>query len=211
MTSYRLDVVFAGVQPEDETLDRLETIPFVHWIFQDEVAHAVATLSAPSAIDAANWLVSQVSSIAPEARPVRLDRDLVSVSDVAHRVGVSREAVRHWVKGSRRANSDFPEPVGVVGDGIRVWCWSAVNAWLELNLDLGDGLMHPSEEDLARIDLLLQQWSRRLDGVERHAHWTILSSVKAVEVVGYGWEATVSTPSTDSVTTVQRGVFTLAS
>lgn len=185
MTSYRLDVVFSGLQPEDETLDLLETIPFVQWVFQAGVTHAVTTVSAPSAIDAANWLVEAVSSVVPQARPIRLDRDFVAVPDIADRVGVSREAVRHWVKGARRSKSNFPPPVGIVGDGIRVWPWAVVNGWLAANLDLGDNMLHPCEEDVARIDLLLQQWARRLDGVERHGHWSIIASAKAVPVTGY--------------------------
>jgi len=209
MTSYRLDVVFSGIQPEDQTLDLLETIPFVHWIFQAGVTHAVATVSAPSAIDAANWLVEQVSSLVPQARPVRLDRDLVSVPDIAQRVGLRREAVRHWVKGARRTQANFPEPVGIVGDSIRVWGWAAVNEWLAINVGLGDDMLHPGEEDAARIDLVLQQWARRLEGTERHAHWTILASEKSVAVVGH--HRSVTAVIAGNPTVVQNGVFSLVS
>lgn len=64
--------------------------------------------------------------------PVRVHEDLVSASDIAQRVGVSREAVRLW--GHSKAANPFPPPRGSVGGGergaTRIWAWSDVVDWL---------------------------------------------------------------------------------
>jgi hypothetical protein len=50
------------------------------------------------------------------------------MSDIARRVDRTRESVRLLVDGKRGAGG-FPAPLGVVGEGIRVWPWSVVLEW----------------------------------------------------------------------------------
>jgi hypothetical protein len=80
----------------------------------------------------------------PAAVPLRVDQDLVSVSDIAQRVGRTRESVRLLVDG-KRGPGGFPPPIGVVGDGIRVWPWSAALEWFHnvLGVDLGENGVPP--------------------------------------------------------------------
>ncbi len=80
----------------------------------------------------------------PTAVPLRVDQDLVSVSDIAQRVGRTRESVRLLVDG-KRGPGRFPPPIGVVGDGIRVWPWSAALEWFQnvLVVDLGQNGVPP--------------------------------------------------------------------
>lgn len=56
----------------------------------------------------------------------RVDPDLVDGPEVAARLGVTRQAVQGWAKGSR--GSGFPHPIGFPG-GKRVWAWSQIAAW----------------------------------------------------------------------------------
>ena len=63
-------------------------------------------------------------------RVVRIaDIDLVSMSEIAARVGRSRECVRLWVNG-RRGPGGFPAPLNSPHDRYRFWRWSDVEGWL---------------------------------------------------------------------------------
>ena len=80
----------------------------------------------------------------PAAVPLRVDQDLVSVSDIAQRVGRTRESVRLLVD-AKRGPGRFPPPIGVVGDGTRVWPWAVVLEWFDkvLGVDLGEKAVPP--------------------------------------------------------------------
>jgi len=103
-----------------------------------------ATVRAPGPAAALSQLVESVTKAVPAAVPLRVDQDLVSVSDIARRVGRTREYVRLLVDG-KRGPGGFPAPVGVVGDGIRVWPWSVVLEWSGkvLGVDLGENGVPP--------------------------------------------------------------------
>ena len=63
-------------------------------------------------------------------RVVRIaDLDLVSMSEIAVRVGRSRECVRLWVLG-KRGPGGFPAPLNSPHDRYRFWRWSDVEGWL---------------------------------------------------------------------------------
>ncbi|MGH9105833.1 MAG: hypothetical protein ACRDZX_08360, partial [Acidimicrobiales bacterium] len=81
-----------------------------------------AKFRAPGPAAAVSQVVERVSKAVPAAVPLRVDQDLVSVSDIARRVGRTRESVRLMVDGKRGPGS-FPAPLGTVGEGIRVWPW----------------------------------------------------------------------------------------
>jgi hypothetical protein len=87
-----------------------------------------------------------------------IDPDLVSISDIANRAGVTREAVRLWVKGSR-GPANFPSAAGSVGGGDRgstqVWSWPVVNEWLEQHFGLGDGDEYLSPVQVAQANAAL--------------------------------------------------------
>ena len=137
MTKFRLNIVFTGVDlDDDQVFEALAERSDILWRAQSDAAYATATIDAPSALKAADFVTKAVMELVPSAHPIRLDDDLVSISDVASRVGVTREAVRNWANGTRQAN--FPFPRGVVGDGIKVWAWADVNNWLLENLSFGD-------------------------------------------------------------------------
>jgi hypothetical protein len=55
--------------------------------------------------------------------------DQVTLLDIAHRAGRSREAVRLWASG-RRGPGGFPAPDWVSPSGEKFWSWSDVARWV---------------------------------------------------------------------------------
>jgi hypothetical protein len=73
--------------------------------------------------------IDQLNSSLPQIKVLRIDPGLVATSDIARRLGRSRENIRQFVNGTRGPGR-FPIPEGIVGDGIRVWRWANVQEWL---------------------------------------------------------------------------------
>lgn len=100
----------------------------------------------------------RIAHTLPGADVDKVDEDLVSISDIASRVGVTREAVRHWVKGTR-GPANFPSSVGSVGGGDRgstqVWSWPYVNRWLDKHYSLRDEDEYLSPEQVALVNAAL--------------------------------------------------------
>jgi hypothetical protein len=85
----------------------------------------------------------------------RVEPDLVSISDIASRLGKPRESVRAWVIGSR-GSGDFPIPLTVLGDNVRVWDWASVNSWLKgKNIDGYDDEHLLSREEIDELNVML--------------------------------------------------------
>ena len=113
----------------DDTLRRLAELDDM--LFAEVNGIPLATIFVEDGADIVNTVLRAVRRISyhvPEAAPIRVNPDLVSMSDVADRVGVSREAVRKWI--NREANA-FPSPFGCVGARQLVWQWADVNSWLK--------------------------------------------------------------------------------
>ena len=96
-----------------------------------------AKVRTPGPAAAVSHLVERVTKAVPSAGPLRVDQDLVSVSDIARRVGRTGSLFGCWKTAS--AAMAAPVPLGAVGEGTRIWAWSAVVEWLEhaLGADLG--------------------------------------------------------------------------
>lgn len=68
-------------------------------------------------------------------RPVRVvDHDAVTLADIAHRIGRSREAVRLWAVG-RVGPAGFPVPVNP-GRDTSFYSWAEVSDWLHNRLGM---------------------------------------------------------------------------
>lgn len=169
MHPYRLHVRFSGVDlGDDAVFDALSQLDYIDWLESHGVITAVATLDVESAMDAAIRLVTDVIACVPTASPLHIDSDLVSVADIAERVGMTREAVRNWAAGRRRA-ADFPAPASVVGAANKptlVWEWAPVSEWLERTLGLGDPYRFPTRLEAAAINIHLMTWSPPLPSVD---------------------------------------------
>lgn len=155
MTEFNVAVVLEDVELSDDVIGALikalpDAVP--------SAVNGVVTVSSPveadDALEAATNLVEVIRGVLPASRVVRLDQDLVSISDIATRTGRSRESVRLLVDGARGPGG-FPGPVGVVGDGIRIWPWAVVVDWFRevLDQDLGERGIPP--EVAAAIDAAL--------------------------------------------------------
>jgi predicted DNA-binding transcriptional regulator AlpA len=72
--------------------------------------------------------IRQVESV-PGLRVLRIEPDdLLSLSEIAERLGRSRESVR-LLSAGLRGPGDFPAPVSHLRDRFRLWRWSDVAAW----------------------------------------------------------------------------------
>lgn len=110
-------------------------------------------------VNALAGLLIKLAQRLPELRVLRLDPDLVGVSDIAERTGRSRQNVQQWVDGERHAEAGtFPAPEGTAGRSL-VWRWSDVYAWLSnQDRELVEEERVPSRTDALAIDLFLMHW-----------------------------------------------------
>lgn len=84
-------------------------------------------ITAESPESAFSAFKSFLSEYASDIKIKRVDLDLVSLSQIAERLDVTREAVRLWAIGERRKG--FPEPFTSAGQSL-LWAWSEVFDWL---------------------------------------------------------------------------------
>lgn len=105
-----------------------------------DVVHAVT--------DAAHLVSTKI----PGVVVVRVHPDLVTASEIAQRVGVSREAVRKWTHSTKVT---FPVQFDNLGAGQKVWRWVEVVTWLKASkqIDMDEDL--PTVEQIAEIDSCL--------------------------------------------------------
>jgi hypothetical protein len=67
------------------------------------------------------------------AEVLRVDEcNLVTPSEIARRIGRSRQQVFQYIKGDR-GPGQFPPPEFYLADGAPLWAWSVVSGWLSEN------------------------------------------------------------------------------
>lgn len=112
----RIDELFeAGC--DDATFGSVDGVHYAD--FDREAATLGEAIS--SAIAAVEWVGGlRVRRVEPD--------DLVTASEIAERMGRSRESVRLLIAGERGAG-DFPAPVSHLRSRNRLWRWSDVVAW----------------------------------------------------------------------------------
>lgn len=71
------------------------------------------------------------------------DCNLVSQSDIARRIGRTRQQVGQYVTG-RRGPGDFPGPVCSLAQGHPLWMWCEVSDWLCRNSVVGERVVEES-------------------------------------------------------------------
>ncbi|SDS36095.1 hypothetical protein [Actinoplanes derwentensis] len=157
---YRIALRVTGVDLDDDiTCDvTTERLGHLTWLEVDGRTLAVLHTSAcpvGEAVQAARQIFAHLTG----ARVLDVDQDLVGVSDIAKRVGVTREAVRLWVDG-KRGPGGFPAPVGSAGGGergsMRLWQWATVSDWLR-HFGLHDDEETPSATQVAEINAALHR------------------------------------------------------
>ena len=132
MSEYQFTLVISGEVDSDDAVDALfeagcddATIGTV-----DGVGYADFVREAPSFAAAVATAIRQVESVPGlQARRVEPD-DLVTMAEIAERLGRSRESVRLLIRGARGPGG-FPPPVSHLKAKSRLWRWSEVVVWAE--------------------------------------------------------------------------------
>jgi len=129
--AFRLVVSGLGFDDEDQ-LDKLLTgfdgDASVSGTTTDLV-EVVVTTPGDDPVATVSSSIARLTALLPAVIVRRLDEELVGISDIAELAGKSRESIRLYADG-KRGPGNFPGPVGVVGDNVRVWRWADVDAWL---------------------------------------------------------------------------------
>jgi hypothetical protein len=182
MTEFCIEILFKNLDLSDEAvLAALSRAGIVAADAHDEhTVRVTAAIEAPNAVRAAATLVTGLRETVPNAKPVMAARDLVNITDIAERVGVTREAVRHWSAGKRRAGQ-FPDPIDAPG-GQKIWEWASVHAWLRLNLGFWDGLTYPNHAELGAIDSFVHHCAEAAGASVRVVarNWSLVQTVDRV-------------------------------
>ena len=127
--SYEFSVQVTGLDIENKPQlkqlknDTITVVPFA----SDGLIMLGIEMAAESPESAFNEFKSFLNKYANKIKIKRVDLDLVSLSQIAERLDVTREAVRLWATGERR--QDFPEPFTSAGQSL-LWAWSEVFDWL---------------------------------------------------------------------------------
>jgi hypothetical protein len=154
---YEFLLVVDGVSVDDEQVVSRLTDTFDGVLSWNLGIHRLAVCGeGRSAIEALEKLRPRLASEVPSLRLLRLDPDLVGVSDIADRIGRSRQNVQQWVTSERHAQQPFPPPEGSAGRSP-VWRWAEVNEWLK-PLGIDDHMLWPTREEAAFIDVALMAW-----------------------------------------------------
>ncbi|MFJ5667523.1 hypothetical protein ACIQAR_17675 [Micromonospora chalcea] len=121
-------------RPTDEELEALYVAGCDDGAFGSEDGLAVVEFDreAPTLADAVASAVRCVESVGFTVSRL-LDQDLVTLADVASRIGQSRESVRRYMLGTR-GPGNFPPPVNPSRDGTVFYRWSEVAPWVRENL-----------------------------------------------------------------------------
>lgn len=150
-------LVVTGVDLDDESTLSVIARELDDLLWSESAGVVTATVFAESdpahvALEAA----ARIRRALPRAHVVRVAPDLVSISTIASRVGVTRQAVRLWVTSSS-STTPFPPPFTVLepdGKPVRLWRWADVTPWLDEVKGLSFERL-PSAEDIALIDARL--------------------------------------------------------
>jgi hypothetical protein len=177
MPTYSFEVHFTGPAGGDVLTDALyeagwddATVSFN--ADTGGVGHAAFDRDAPSAIEAIVSAIEQGRDAGLDVTGVR--DDMVSLGEIAERVGRTLAAVDHWVRG-RRGPGGFPAP-RVPRARAALWSWAEVAEWL-----VAGGLAEIPPEDIetARIcravDMVLKA-SRQVPAEAWHRIITVAST-----------------------------------
>ena len=131
MNTFEFTIVACGLDPQaDDFEDRFfeagcddATIAFARGAILLQFARQAGTLE--EAIDSAINNVKAAGAIVDRVEPDYL----VSLSEIAERAQLTRQAISNYARGKR--GTDFPHPIARVTTESPLWAWPEVAAWLE--------------------------------------------------------------------------------
>lgn len=137
-------------RPDDSEFEALLDAGCDDAIFGVEEAMPIVEFDRESSTmaEAVASAVNDVESVGLRALHV-LDQDLLTLADIADRVGMSREAICRYATGEQ-GGGGFPPPVNPAKGGTVFYRWSRVAPWLRerLNLDMLENDLDMLENDL---------------------------------------------------------------
>lgn len=135
MKAYEFEVTVEGLDiNDDEVLDALYEMDF---LCQPGSIDGVVTIWVRAEGESDQQAFRGFREALESSTPVRIvsiDEDLVNLSEIAERLGVSRETPRQWINNKPGTSMDFPKHHAVIGSGRsaqRVWRWVNVYCWCE--------------------------------------------------------------------------------
>ena len=136
MKQYEISVEFYPVPEEAVDWATIETASFdlvLSWVGERVFGSAVVKSRTESLAFGDFQLLAFVAGLSVK----KVDLGLVSTSEIAEELNSSRETVRLWAEGKRRAG--FPQPFATVG-GSNIWAWSDVYDWArkQVGLEVSD-------------------------------------------------------------------------
>ena len=117
-------------EPTDDEFDALVDAGCDDAAFGVEGGLAIAEFDrkAPALADAIASAARAIESVGLRAIRV-VDGDLLTLADIADRVGRSRESIRRYMTGAR-GGGNFPPPANSAREGVAFYRWSEVSLWL---------------------------------------------------------------------------------
>lgn len=154
----RVFTVVLDRRPTDDELDALFEAGCDDAAFGVEGGLSIAEFDreAPAMADAIASAVRDIESVGFSVLRVA-DQELVTLADIAGRLGQSRESVRRYTTGARGPGG-FPPPVNPGREGTVFYRWSEVAAWVREHLKI-----EVPDTDLALVvaNLVLQARQHR--------------------------------------------------
>lgn len=93
-----------------------------------------------------------VASVAPE--------DLVTESEIAKRLDMSRQRISSWIKGVRRGQ--FPRPVMMLSGRSPLWKWYEITCWLYKNKVIKEKERVINAEFVEDINAVLEERDKKI-------------------------------------------------
>lgn len=200
---YRIALQVANIDLDDDQTDEIiaASLDDLSWVEIDGRVLAILHTACDNPVGSAVEVTRRIEHCLPQAKVLCVDDDLVSISDISRRIGVSRETIRLWVAG-KRGPGGFPAPNGSVGGGERgstkIWAWATVNAWLGEHYQLADEDEHLTPRQVAEANASVLRVHQPVDA-EWHFFTTLsLPGLTARVAVASRQERVVSTHTLDA-------------
>ncbi|MFI5392271.1 MAG: helix-turn-helix transcriptional regulator [Myxococcota bacterium] len=132
VATHTFTLIVEGPVDDDSVLDALFDAGCDDATFGsvDGIGFADFQRDARSFLEAVRSAIRAVGSV-PQLRVVRIEpEDLVTVAEIARRLGRSREGVRLLITGARGPGG-FPAPIARIRSRSPMWRWTDVARWAE--------------------------------------------------------------------------------